>query len=101
MYETLREPSWVEMPTNTERTTSRVRISRVPRSRQRICVRHVCAYDVHDAARTGVDNKQLVVVDVVTAVEAAVNGRLVQLNLDLDDNRALVKAAAILTAEHP
>ena len=55
---------------------------------------------VHEAAQSGVIGQQLVVVDVVTAAEAEVNGRLVPLNLDLDDNRALVKAAWILTTEH-
>jgi hypothetical protein len=55
---------------------------------------------VHDAARTGLAQEQLVVVDVITTAQANVYGQQVPLNLELDDSRALIKAAAMLAAEN-
>lgn len=56
---------------------------------------------IHDAARTGLANSQLVVVDVITTAQVNIHGQQVPLNLEPDDNRAFVKAAAILAAENP
>jgi hypothetical protein len=55
---------------------------------------------VNDAARAGLTQARLVVVDVVTSAQVDVHGQQVPLNLDLDDSRAFVKAAAILAAEN-
>ncbi|SCL70392.1 hypothetical protein GA0070606_5384 [Micromonospora citrea] len=56
---------------------------------------------VNDAARGGLAHRQLVVVDVITSAQVNIHGKQVPLNLEPDDNRAFIKAAAILAAENP
>jgi hypothetical protein len=56
---------------------------------------------VHDAAEKGLARAQLVVVDVITAAQVHVYGQPVPLDLELDDSRALIKAAATLATENP
>jgi hydroxylamine reductase (hybrid-cluster protein) len=55
---------------------------------------------VNDAAREGLVEARLVVVDVITSAQVNVHGQQVSLNLELDDSRAFVKAAAILAGEN-
>ncbi|MDG4752828.1 hypothetical protein AB0N38_33785 [Micromonospora aurantiaca] len=56
---------------------------------------------VHDAARAGLARGQLAVVDVITNAQVNIHGEQVPLGLEPDDNRAFIKAAAILAAESP
>src|SRR3954454_22030712 len=54
---------------------------------------------VHQAAQVALDRRELVTVDVITTAKVRVHEQDAPLSLEPDENRALVKAAAILAGQ--